>query len=409
MRSSFWKCQTMHSVFLYLLLLFLSCSLSFLISETVVLSHYAHSKETAIRLRSAGFNRYSIVDNLLEDEAFYQFRNDRQNVLSVIRFYNQLANSKVINLLSVFDQPLYIEEFKGKEDFLYGSPAFQNATKDYPTPVKALQINKNAFDFYHLSLIEDRELDWRKITYEKDQPIPLILGANYLSVYKIGQLVWSDFYSRNQSFQVVGFLPKDSFIYYKQDLEFYLDNYMIIPYPLELPSLKEEPFRFESILSFAMINSDFVSQASPEVILKEIKEISNSSGFSQFSLINLDNTLLQYDSLINLIQRNQIVLGFIIGGLFLFFAIIFYFLFLAILKTKASYYQITWLLGSQKLLQDTRWLLVSLCLLSGFSLLFPLVQFSTPPYFLVFSYFLLHLLLFFFLYLFVIKKMMASL
>lgn len=401
----FWIFQKIRRLFLYLVLCLLTASMSFLIAESLVLNQYATSKKDTISSEVIGLQRYTIVDNLLEDKDFHQFRHNQQNVNSVIDFYNRLADSKVINLLSVFDQPLYIENFQGKQEFLYGSQDFQESNQGYPTAVNALQLNKNAFEFYHLSLEEHQTVDWQDIDYENDKPIPLILGHNYRTFYKIGDRLRSDLYSKDKTFQVIGFLPQNSFIYYNNEPEFYLDNYMIVPYPLHLSPVKTDDMRFESILSFAMINSDFVSQASQQEVIDEIKSISNSSGFSQFSLINLDNTFLKYDALLNIISHNQALLFLTIGGLSVVYGIILYTMLLALLRLKLPYYQVSWLLGYPTYLREAKYLTFGLLILSVLVSIIPFVQFTTLPSLLSASFFLLNLALFFLLYKLLIKRM----
>ncbi len=58
---------------------------------------------------------------------------------------------------------------------------------------------------------------------------------------------------------------------------------MLIPYP---PSLWEvsHDFQFESLLYFAMINCDIVPFVNETRVLKDIKEIANQTGFTNFSL-----------------------------------------------------------------------------------------------------------------------------
>lgn len=405
----FWIFQKTRRLFLYLVLCLLTASMSFLIAESLVLSQHANSKKDTISSESIGLQRYTIVDNLLEDKEFQQFRHNQQNVNSVIDFYNRLADSKVINLLSVFDQPLYIENFQGKQEFLYGSQDFQEANQGYPTAVNALQLNKNAFDFYHLCLEDHQTVDWQGIDYENKKPIPLILGNSYHTFYKIGDRLQSDLYSKDKTFQVIGFLPQNSFIYYNHEPEFYLDNYMIVPYPLHLTPVKTDDMRFDSILSFAMINSDFVSQASQQEVIDEIKSISDSSSFSQFSLINLDNTFIKYDALLNIIDRNQTLLFITIGGLFVLYGIILYIMLLALLQIKLPYYQISWLQGYPIYMQDVKWLTFSLLILSILVSVIPFVQFTTLPSLLSASFFLVNLFLFFLLYKLLIKRMMTIL
>lgn len=58
---------------------------------------------------------------------------------------------------------------------------------------------------------------------------------------------------------------------------------MLIPYPSTLWEVDKTNFQFESLLYFAMINCDLLPFVEESQILKNIKSISDETGFSDFS------------------------------------------------------------------------------------------------------------------------------
>ena len=75
-------------------------------------------------------------------------------------------------------------------------------------------------------------------------------------------------------------------------------------------------FQFESLLYFAMINCDLLPFVEESQILKNIKSISDETGFSDFSLVGIDNFQIQHIELLLFIQKHHIL--FIIGFLIIF-------------------------------------------------------------------------------------------
>lgn len=82
-----------------------------------------------------------------------------------------------MKFISVFNQPINVEKFVGKEQFLYNSQEFRDEYNRDTTNVnvKAIQLNQGAFDFYKLKVADGRTFDWEKVDYD----------SNRLPVYKI--------------------------------------------------------------------------------------------------------------------------------------------------------------------------------------------------------------------------------
>lgn len=142
------------------------------------------------------------------------------------------------------------------------------------------------------------------------------MGSEYKSFYKIGDIITGNYYSKNTNFEVIGFIETDCSINYKNTSNITLDTYMLIPYPSALWEVDKTNFQFESLLYFAMINCDLLPFVEESQILKNIKSISDETGFSDFSLVGIDNFQIQHIELLLFIQKHHIL--FIIGFLIIF-------------------------------------------------------------------------------------------
>ncbi|MFD1900866.1 hypothetical protein GQR36_14305 [Enterococcus termitis] len=116
-------------------------------------------------------------------------------------------------------------------------------------------MNKNFYDYYAIELDENATFQWNTISFEKNV-YPIALGANY-KVYKKGDILKGSLYFREFDFEVVGFIKENTSVFYKNDINKYLDDYILIPYPEKFnitPSNKE----FIGMVSFSMMAGDII-------------------------------------------------------------------------------------------------------------------------------------------------------
>lgn len=103
---------------------------------------------------------------------------------------------------------------------------------------------------------------------------------------------------------MAGFLKENSCIYYKTASEFCLDQYIVIPYPVKLWEVEPKNFEFEGILYFAMINCDLITDAGHEAFIEEVKRMSDKTGFTEFSIIGIDEFMIKNIPLIVFVWEN---------------------------------------------------------------------------------------------------------
>lgn len=275
---------------------------------------------------------YKMVDNFYDPNDFYDFRNNSQNINTLANFYNTLNTSDNFDVLTSFNQAIAVDNFKGDQNFYYNSSEFINNTPSSTYNVKALQLNQKAFNFYNIKIEENIELSWDNISY-KNVTIPILLGYDYKQYYQPGDIIVGNYYNKNTSFEVIGFIEKNTSINYRNISNITLDTYMIIPYPQILWEVNETDFQFESLLYFAMINCDLVPFVNESLLLENIKFISDKTGFSDFSLVGIDNFQIQHIELLLFIHKYQTLffIGFLI--IFVLLNIMCSYLFYCILKS----------------------------------------------------------------------------
>ena len=244
---------------------------------------------------------YRMVDNFYDQDEFYNFRTDNQNINILANFYNTLNASSNFDVLTSFNQAIAvdIDDFNGDQRFYYNSDEFIDNSQSPTINIKALQLNQKAYEFYNIKVEGNSGIAWNSISY-KDDSIPVLLGSEYKSFYKIGDIITGNYYSKNTNFEVIGFIETDCSINYKNTSNITLKT----------------NFQFESLLYFAMINCDLLPFVEESQILKNIKSISDETGFSDFSLVGIDNFQIQHIELLLFIQKHHIL--FIIGFLIIF-------------------------------------------------------------------------------------------
>ncbi|MFJ2620505.1 hypothetical protein [Glutamicibacter sp. NPDC087344] len=263
-------------------------------------------------------NLYSLTDVLTSDDDFSEFRGSVDKVATVGNFYNALNESKVVSLISAFAQPVAITDFRGGEAFdawadaeyaaagVYLDPETGKETRD----VLSMQMNNQAFDFAHLAVQKGNLPDWEHIDYSTGK-IPVLLGANYLGTYELGDEIEGQLYFQPFTFQVSGFLESDSSMFYKDTINFFLDDYLIIPYPPQLTLPTAETLYFDGLLSFAMINTDLVApkSLSSDEVLSHLDGIGQESGFLNYAMLGVPQYLTQYSLTRSLLIDNAWLVG----------------------------------------------------------------------------------------------------
>lgn len=287
-------------------------------------------------------DRYKMIDTFYDPEKFHDFRQNTGNINSLANFYNELEMSEDFKVLTVFNQALHVSDFRGDSRFYYNSEEFIKNTANSDINIKALQINKEAYDFYNIEIDSGKNIDWESLSLSYNGTlIPVLLGSDYKDIYRQGDIINGNFYSKDMGFEVIGFLKENSSIQYQIYSEFDLDTHIVIPYPEELWNVNNN-FQFESILYFAMINCDILPNVDETQLLKKMKEIMERTGFTGFSLVGIDNFQIQNIELLLFIKEHQSVVILILTVLLIFLSILSIFMYRLVLNQHPLEYEENW-------------------------------------------------------------------
>lgn len=305
------------------------------------------TQEQYIEEINNGQQFYAVKDSLYDPDQFYDYRHKKGNIDSIANFYNSLTTSSKFTYLSAFTQAVPIENFRGDSTFYYNSDAFLEAHPSVTANIKSMQMNHDTFDFYKIKLSHGEKFAWNEIDY-KSNDLPVLLGSNYNGIYEIGDSFIGKYYFKEFNMIVKGFLAPNTFINYKGETEFYLDRYVILPYPVlcESANLSDSAdFEFKGILYFAMINGKLASSFTKEDIIYEIKRIADETNFMEFSIIGLPELSSKYKELLSVINENQILLNTSILLLLILVVIIQHGIAQMILLKREAIYKNYWMIG----------------------------------------------------------------
>ena len=130
-----------------------------------------------------GYSIYRLGDSLLEED-YRKFREDKASMNTLVAFYNYLNQSDELSILSIFNQALYVKNFKGDKAFYYTPEEVLKADPSLTPSIKGIEMNQKAFDFYQLKLAEGKEINWAGVDYQNGSKIPILLGYQYKGVYQ---------------------------------------------------------------------------------------------------------------------------------------------------------------------------------------------------------------------------------
>ncbi|MGX7148100.1 hypothetical protein [Enterococcus ureasiticus] len=260
---------------------------------------------------------YTLTDTLTEPDAFYNFRQSKELLSTVKSFYEKLNTNKNIDFISSFDQPLQIENFKGTIEFneAYGTDTeiignyIDPMTKKEVFDAKSFQVSKNFFDYYNLETENEALFPWNDINID-NHTLPVLLGSNYKKSYSLGETIKGSFYLKPFDFKIIGFLKENTSVFYKNDLNKYLDDYIIVPYPEKLGNVSNENKEFVGMLYFAMLNGDISVKQNKglDYLTKQLSSIAKETGFYDYTLLGVPTFTLQYNRMYELINYNKTLL-----------------------------------------------------------------------------------------------------
>lgn len=247
---------------------------------------------------------YSVADTLVDPEEFWTFRQSSRSVCQLGAFYDGLQASPTMRHLSAFDQLVPVIGLRGDDRSRLGAADAGPRTGTRTLPARSVQMNRETFEFYGLEVSVGAPPAWDDVDYPSRR-VPVLLGSGYDGLYEVGDTLQADLYSEQITLEVAGLLERGSSMYLRGEMNTFLDDSLVIPYPPALGDLGDDPF-FTGILSFAMVNGDLAvpTDTPTDDVLAELRSISADTGFSDYALLGIPSYLVQLSLVRQLVHDN---------------------------------------------------------------------------------------------------------
>lgn len=263
----------------------------------------------------------TLIDEFGADpEGFERFRRSPERIERLAAFVDRLSEQQGFDFISAFDQPLPLTGFRGDSRFEvgYGTEAaprgaYEDDAGRRVRDVSSVQMTCDAFAFSGLRVMRGTEPDWHAVRYD-DGVVPVVLGADYADVYDLGDELRGSLLFHDLRFTVVGFLEPDSAAYFRGDLDHFLDDTVVVPYPSRLAGLTEIDAGFAGILAFQVLNGDLAidPDVSSEDLLDRLEALGQQTGFTSWSLTGVPTYLVELAQVRQLVQDNLALLSCIL-------------------------------------------------------------------------------------------------
>ncbi|AWB46854.1 hypothetical protein DCC85_07260 [Paenibacillus sp. CAA11] len=298
---------------------------------------------------------YQLLDGYYDGEKYQDFNSQSDYLMRLKNYYTMLNTSIDFKYLAMFNHHILLEEdeeipLKFIEGYENGSKKHQeNINGALYTAVKSFQLNEQAADFFHLKVSEGAMLGKNDYSQSNDT-MSVLLGSSYKSIFHIGQEVSIRYYNKIQKVKVIGFLEKNSKVFFNNHPEFYLDDYIVIPYrEYGNPKLDEDEL-YQQINYFAMINGFVVTEndtAQTEKMFQRIDTIAKKNGI-EYSFIGLNPHFLKYRSLMTTISENKILVQSIFVSIIVLNLCIISYIMVLQQKRRFSYLFVHYINGATK-------------------------------------------------------------
>lgn len=316
----------------------------FLVMMVVINIKQSHLEVKAANVFK-GMNVYKITDQLFDQKEKDFFMNVKNyNILDA--FADKMAEQPGMVFYQAVWQPIGIYGFKGNETFgdyyEFGkSVPIQNFHGKEYTSIKSMQLNQNAIEINQLQLDSGRLFNSNEYIFSGEN-IPILLGADYQGVYRVGDRIDLNYYQQDFVGTVVGLFQPSQKIMTKSRPEVILDRYVILPslnfntQPTSLiETTSDVPIFFRALL-LSRVNGTIISDLDPIEVRKIGKDVAVQTGFNSFDIIGADS--LAINTLVNMIESNRDVLLAISIGLFIITLIVLIMtVFLKIKKNVSTY------------------------------------------------------------------------
>lgn len=274
----------------------------FYFAATALLLHYVQIGEKSEPVESLKtMTDYQLSDSLLEDGDLKRFMRSPVFLESMKRFYRLLDEDEVVDYVYLFNQSMaIIPTGKWDEKFLYGyengrtGKSFSINDKGPFYAVKAVQMNRQAFDSYAIQTVEGEAFVPNDYINREGEAIPVLLGAEYEDIYRPGDRITANYLMKDFELVVKGFLQPDTMVYNTQFPELYLDRYIVMPAQSFAAPGNDEELSFQQKHYLQLVNGHIFSTQNEFAIRSKVEELKNISGFRETGLIGAGKLPLHF-------------------------------------------------------------------------------------------------------------------
>lgn len=176
-------------------------------------------EENGLKETYEGKALYQLIDNYVNEDEEILMNSD--NSLEIVKnYYNNLNSSKNFQYLNINNQAIGLINHNIDDIFKYGYELGQipETNNSNITPIKSIQINRQAFDFFKIDVSDGVSFSQDDFKFN-DNFIPVILGNSYKDIYKIGDILPIEYYLTKFNAKVIGFAKSDSKVLLNRNME----------------------------------------------------------------------------------------------------------------------------------------------------------------------------------------------
>ncbi|WP_127489168.1 ABC transporter [Paenibacillus ehimensis] len=271
------------------------------------------------------FSAYKLSDTIFDSDELKKLMKQPDFLTKIKIFYGNLENSLDEKYIYIFNQSVALLNFgeDNKRKFTYGyesgvatKGSFYEKQDGPYYSIKALQMNKQAFDHFGIDVIEGEPLSSQDFENKNNNDnVPVLLGSEYRGLYKVGDTLKGRYLFKKFTFSVKGFVDKSTMVFNSNNRELYLDRYIIMPAQQfnGAPSNKEE-FSFQQKHYLQLINGEIFSSENEYMVRNKLEQVKDRSQFYDIQLLGANS--LPLNLIFSAIQENVWLLGLVATSIF---------------------------------------------------------------------------------------------
>lgn len=244
---------------------------------------------------------YSILDNFVGENQ--KEISGEDGIVKLKKFHELLQNSEYFDYYMMYNQIVYVENYEGKDTNIYGYESNMDLSsrkkeimsdsgevKSY-TELKGFWIGDNVIDDFNVKVSKGTGFTSDDFILTKDEPISVILGAEYADEYSVGDTMYVNFIFAEREARVAGILERGTNLYCNGKYV-NLDRYVIMPIFLNDDYEGQEVYRLGAADFYTLRNSGTIAtKLSKSDIQDIITEYSREAGFKTgYYVVEHDDT-----------------------------------------------------------------------------------------------------------------------